>query len=181
MKECPSCHNANEESAAFCAVCGALLPKDEPQPQPVYESAQAPQPQYSYETQAASQPQPAYEPQPQPQAQPTPTFVQPVTPPVNSQPNYNQGYGYQQFNANMLPPEYRPVSIGQFFGYTLLFSVPLIGFIMLLVTAFGSGNSISLKNYAKSMLIWYVIGIALSVIICVIGFALAAATGDMYY
>lgn len=165
MKVCPSCHNANEENAAFCAICGALLPKDEPQPQPTYE------PQYSYEP----------EPQPQPQAQPGPTFVQPVTPSAYSQPNYNQGYGYQQFNENMLPPEYRPVSIGQFFGYSLLYSIPLIGFIMLLVTAFGSGNKISLKNYAKSMLIWYVIGIALSVIICVIGFALAAATGDMYY
>ncbi len=169
MKECPSCHNANEESAAFCAICGALLPKDEPSAQPAYE------------TQAEPQPQPAYESQPQPQAQPRPTFVQPVTPPVYAQPNYNQAYGYQQFNENMLPPEYRPVSIGQFFGYTLLFSVPLIGFIMLLVTAFGSGNSISLKNYAKSMLIWYVIGIVFTVIMFILGFTLAATTGEMYY
>lgn len=179
MKECPSCHNANEESAVFCAICGAILPKDEPQAQPVTNvSEEAPQAQPSYETQTEPQPQaqPAYEAQ-----QPRPTFVQPVTPPVYAQPNYNQAYGYQQFNENMLPPEYRPVSIGQFFGYTLLFSVPLIGFIMLLVTAFGSGNSISLKNYAKSMLIWYVIGIVFTVIMFILGFALAATTGEMYY
>lgn len=179
MKECPSCHNANEESAVFCAICGAVLPKDEPQEQPVSDvSEQAPQAQPSYEAQAVPQTeqQPAYEAQ-----QPRPTFVQPVTPPVYAQPNYSQSYGYPQFNENMLPPEYRPVSIGQFFGYTLLFSVPVVGFIMLLVTAFGSGNSISLKNYAKSMLIWYVIGIVLTVIMFVFGFMLAASTGEMYY
>lgn len=180
MKECPSCHNANEESAAFCAICGAVLPKDEPQAQSVYENVQESQPQPSYETQAEPQPQaqPVYGSQPE---QPRPTFVQPVTPPVYAQPNYSQQYGYPQFNENMLPPEYRPVSIGQFFGYTLLFSVPVIGFIMLLVTAFGSGNSISLKNYAKSMLIWCVIGIVITVIMSILVVMLAASTGEMYY
>lgn len=45
---------------------------------------------------------------------------------------------------------------------TLLISfIPLVGFIMLFVWAFGSGENPNKANWAKATLIWMVIGIAL--------------------
>lgn len=54
------------------------------------------------------------------------------------------------------------VGTGYYFGMMLLFAVPVIGWILCLVTAFTSKNP-NKKNFAKAMLIWLVIGIILSV------------------
>lgn len=88
------------------------------------------------------------------------------------QPSYYPPYGYQPVNESMLPLEYQPVSVGQYIGYTLLFSIPLIGFIMMFVIAFGSGNSKSLRNFAKSYLIMTAVGIGLMVFFSVLMAAL---------
>lgn len=47
------------------------------------------------------------------------------------------------------PEMYRPVSPWGYFGYTLLFSIPLIGFIFMLVFAFDDSN-INRRNFARS-------------------------------
>lgn len=39
-------------------------------------------------------------------------------------------------NTN-LPEEYRPISMWGYFGYQILFSIPCVGFIALLIFAFG--------------------------------------------
>ena len=49
---------------------------------------------------------------------------------------------------------------------TLLITfIPVVGFVMLFVWAFGSGENPNKSNYAKAALIWTAIGIVLSVII----------------
>ena len=80
-------------------------------------------------------------------------------------------------NTQYIPAEYQPISMWGYFGYQILFSIPLIGFIFLIVFACGGKNNINVKNFARSyfcvLIIWAVI-IAIVVAICV-------ATGSIGY
>ncbi|HEY9048652.1 MAG TPA: hypothetical protein VIN08_22250 [Ohtaekwangia sp.] len=63
---------------------------------------------------------------------------------------------------------------------TLLISfIPLVGFIMLFVWAFGSTENPNKSNWAKAVLIWYAIGCILAIFlwVTVIG-ALVASRGN---
>ena len=56
-------------------------------------------------------------------------------------------------NANVsydIPNEYRPISAWGYFGYQILFAIPLVGFIMLIVFACGGTQNINLRNFARS-------------------------------
>lgn len=110
--------------------------------------------------------------------QQAPVYEAPVQPvnPVYAMP--------PQFNEDMLPEEYKPVSVGKYIGYSILFSIPVVGFIMLLVTAFSGGTNKSLKNYARAMLVMMVIGVVLGVILGVLMGVLGMSmmdSGVMYY
>ena len=67
-------------------------------------------------------------------------------------------------------PVYAPVpntgvvGTGYYFGMMLLFAVPVIGWILCLVTAFTNKNP-SKKNFAKAMIIWLVIGLIISIVL----------------
>lgn len=105
-------------------------------------------------------------------------YVPPVAEPqaVPTQPMYQQAP--YQVNENMLPEEFKPVTVGAYIGYSILFSIPLVGFIMLLVTAFSSSNKKSLRNYARAMLIMYVVAF---VIAFAMTFVLGSAMSGLYY
>ena len=45
-----------------------------------------------------------------------------------------------------IPEEYKPISMWGYLGYQLLFSIPLIGFILLVVFSLGGTKNINLKN-----------------------------------
>lgn len=77
-------------------------------------------------------------------------------PAQNQQPNYTPRYDYQK-NQSV-------VSVGDWILTFLLMLIPLVGFIMLFVWAFGNNTSESKANWAKAALIWYLISIALVVI-----------------
>ena len=74
---------------------------------------------------------------------------------------------------NNVPSEYKPISMWGYFGYELLFGIPLIGLIIFLVFAFGGSGNINVKNFARSkfcyLILWFVIMIVLV--------AIGAATG----
>lgn len=76
-------------------------------------------------------------------------------------------------NQYNVPEEYKPISMWGYFGYELLFSIPCVGFIMLLVFAFGGSRNINLKNFARSYFCFLIIGLVLGLIITLI----AVATG----
>lgn len=59
-------------------------------------------------------------------------------------------------NTN-LPEEYRPISMWGYFGYQILFSIPCVGFITLLIFAFGGTENVNLKNFARSILVVLVV------------------------
>ena len=49
-----------------------------------------------------------------------------------------------------LPEMYKPISIWGYLGYQLLFSIPILGWIFLLLFAFGKEENINVRNFARS-------------------------------
>ncbi len=148
-------------SEAFCQSCGASLDpgakfcKSCGSPVPVTNN---------YAGQAAPPPQPAYP-------------VPPVPPHAYHQP---AGNGYTHYTQ---PEAYgsggnAPLSVGQYLGMMLLTSLPLVGFILLLIWAFSSDTNANKKNYARAVLIIALIGIVLSILF---GAALAGMISELFY
>ena len=65
----------------------------------------------------------------------------------------------------LLNYEYKPISMWGYFGYELLFSIPFIGFILLLVFSFGGTKNINLRNFARSYFCFSIIVIIFIAII----------------
>lgn len=80
---------------------------------------------------------------------------------------------------NNLPNEYRPLSAWAYFGYNLLFAIPLVGFIMLIVFAFDSSN-INRRNYARSFFCVYLILFILLIIVLILCLVLGISTASLY-
>ena len=74
----------------------------------------------------------------------------------------------------VLPEEYKPLSMWAFWGLTLLYSIPCIGFIMAIIFSFAPKN-ISMKNYSRSVLITVVFTVLVSAIVILISAATGAA------
>lgn len=49
-----------------------------------------------------------------------------------------------------IPPEYKPISMWGYFGYEILFMIPIIGWLLLIIFALGGTSNINLKNFARS-------------------------------
>lgn len=80
---------------------------------------------------------------------------------------------------NNLPNEYRPLSAWAYFGYNILFAIPLVGFIMLIVFAFDSSN-INRRNYARSFFCAYLIVFILLIIVLVLCLVFGISAVGMY-
>ncbi len=161
---CKNCGTDNANGNAFCQNCGAPLVQDE------QVNAQ----QESYTQGTASQ-QNAYN----------------QNGAYNQQATYGQnGMPYQQpytgnanmpFNQNTIPDEYKPISMWGYFGYEILFSIPCVGFILLLVFAFGGTKNKNLKNFARSYFCLFIILAIAAVIFIVLGGIGIASSSYRYY
>ena len=69
--------------------------------------------------------------------------------------------------------DYTPLGTWSYFLYTLLFSIPIIGFIFAIVFAVGGTNRINLRNYARSYFCWLLITVVLVIMLLIVGFAIA--------
>ncbi len=58
----------------------------------------------------------------------------------------------------------KPVGTGAYFGLMLVFALPVLGFLICIITALAV-KSKSIKNFAKAMLIWKIIGLILTAVI----------------
>lgn len=67
--------------------------------------------------------------------------------------------------------EYKPITMWGYFGYEILFSIPLIGFIMLIVFSLGGTKNVNLKNFARSYFCYTIIALI------IIGILVAVLTG----
>ena len=102
----------------------------------------------------------------QPQSQYQPHFQQQSMP---------YGMGNLSYNNYHIPiknydpsKDYTPISMWGYFGYQLLFAIPLIGQILILIFAFGGTKNINLRNYARSTFCLFIIIISAIVLISLI-------------
>jgi len=79
-----------------------------------------------------------------------------------------------QMGSGAIPEDYKPISPWGYIGYTLIFSIPIVGLIMMFVWGFGATNK-NLKNFARSYLIIMLISVVLSIIILLISAITGAA------
>ena len=135
-----------------------------PLPQNTIYSSPTPQQQQQYAAYSSPPPQQqqyaAYSSPPPPPPQPPLYSNYTQTPP---QPSYSWD------NDSPPPPgsPYAVMSVGSYIGHSILFSLPLVGWIICLVMAFSSKNK-NKKNYARSLLIMILIGIVLSVVMSIL-------------
>ena len=155
---CGNCGKPLNEGASFCPECGTPVKKIETETENM-----------NAEETTASQPNnqsgPTYQAPTQPNNQSGPTYQVPTQP--NNIPirNYDPRF------------DYTPLGAWSYFLYTLLFSIPIIGFIFAIVFAVGGTNRINLRNYARSYFCWLLITVVLVIILLIVGFAIA---GSMY-
>lgn len=76
-----------------------------------------------------------------------------------------------------IPEEYRPISMWGYFGYELLFSIPCVGFILLIVFSVGGTKNVNLRNFARSYFCFLIIMVVLVLILLATGVAGALASG----
>ena len=68
-------------------------------------------------------------------------------------------------NVQNIPDEYKPISMWGYFGYQVLFALPLVGFICLLIFSFGGTKNKNLKNFARSYFCYLIIMIIIIAIV----------------
>ena len=88
-----------------------------------------------------------------------------------------------QFKSDtvVLPDEYKPISMWGYFGYEILFSISIVGFIVLIVLSINGKNQ-NVKNFARSYFCFTIIVLILLVIllVTVAGAGASAAFGGYY-
>lgn len=90
-----------------------------------------------------------------------------------SQPTYYANNSGVNNNTNNIPQNYKPLSPWAYFGYQILFSLPIIGLILLLIFAFNNDN-INRKNFARSYFCTYLLALIIVVIVVIITTAFMA-------
>lgn len=80
------------------------------------------------------------------------------------------------YNESNLPAQYKPLSPWAYFGYTILFSIPLVGLILLIVFSF-SGDNINRRNFARSYFCSLALALIIIVILSVTGASAAIVSG----
>ena len=152
---CTKCGVNNADTTTYCVSCGNTLEKVET---PVQEA---------------------------PAPIPAPVPVQPQASIYPTQPHqsYATGnYGYQTYNQpsaknNELE---KPVTVGDWMLTYLIMLIPIVGFIMMFVWAFGGGTPKSKSNYFKAMLIWTGIIIGLYILAIILIFVFAAVFANSW-
>lgn len=78
-----------------------------------------------------------------------------------------------------IQPAYKPIGMWEYFGYEILFSVPLLGFIILLIFSFGGTKNVNLKNFARSYFCLFLLQFA-AVIALTVWIVLSVGTGNLW-
>ena len=84
-----------------------------------------------------------------------------------------------EYNQNApIPYQYKPLSPWAYFGYNLLFAIPLVGFILLIVFSFSDDN-INRRNYARSYWCGLIIAVAIIILFAVLAMAFGVSLGAL--
>lgn len=80
---------------------------------------------------------------------------------------------------DMLPEQYRPLSPWAYFGLSLLFSVPIVGFVFLIIFSFKRSN-IHRRNFARSYWCALLVAVAIALLAVILVLALGGSLGALY-
>lgn len=75
-------------------------------------------------------------------------------------------------------PNYKPISMWGYFGYEILFSIPIVGLILLIVFSVGGTSNVNLKNFARSYFCFLILMVILAVIF---GGIIGGMGSSLYY
>ena len=157
---CPKCGTEVSDDKAFCPECGNPLKSQAQQASGARQTAGAQQASGGQQTAGAQQSWQA----------------------TGSQ-NGARPHPQVQFQSDtvVLPDEYKPISMWGYFGYEILFSIPIVGFIVLIVLSINGKNQ-NVKNFARSYFCFTIILLILLVIllVTVAGAGASAAFGGYY-
>ncbi|MBR2880483.1 MAG: zinc ribbon domain-containing protein, partial [Oscillospiraceae bacterium] len=144
-KFCTNCGATLNDDARFCTECGATL-----------EAAAA-------QSAAAAAPPP---PPPQAAAPVMQAAPPPQAAPAAEKPKKKKKERpvYEDYDAPAPGSKYAPISTWGYIGISLLACIPIVGFILLIVWAFGGCKKINKRNFARAMLIMMAIGLVFSLI-----------------
>lgn len=81
-------------------------------------------------------------------------------------------------NQNNIPNEYKPLSPWAYFGYNILFAIPLVGFILLIVFSLDDSN-INRRNYARSFFIGLLLAVIITVVVIILSLLLFGGIGAL--
>ncbi len=83
-------------------------------------------------------------------------------------------------NYENIPAEYKPISMWGYFGYQILFAIPVIGLILLIILSFAPRNK-NLKNFSRSYFCVFILSLVISIVCIAIAFATGAidSIGDI--
>lgn len=147
MAYCKKCGAENPEGYSFCTNCGSPLEKAEPA-QTVQSSQSATPPVTPQHNTYYQQPR---------QAQPAPSY---------------NTYNYNIAQETEPQGKYKPMGAWAYFGWSILFSFPIAGFVLLIVMSFND-NNINRRNFARShwcsLLIFGIIALIVIVLIFAFG------------
>ncbi len=157
---CPKCGTEVSDDKAFCPECGNPLKSQAQQNSGAQQTAGAQQASEGQQTAGVQQSWQA-------------TGAQ----------NGARPHPQVQFQSDtvVLPDEYKPISMWGYFGYEILFSIPIVGFIVLIVLSINGKNQ-NVKNFARSYFCFTIIVLILLVIllVSVAGAGASAAFGGYY-
>lgn len=82
-----------------------------------------------------------------------------------------------EITEDTLPAKFKPMGAWSYFGHSLLFSIPIVGFILLIVFALGGTKNINKRNYARSFFCGYILVAIIAIITLVLFLVFGASAG----
>ena len=166
-RKCPACGTSVGANAVFCKKCGHKI--DEPVSATSDDDVTTvlqPDADYDYEYESVMENTPG---ESDSGGKAGNSYM--------SESAYTQSYG-QTYDMNttedQLPPKYKPIGAWAYFGWSLLFSLPIAGIIIAIVFAVGSTENINLRNFARAQFcLWAIIGILVLLIFASAGCTMA--------
>lgn len=155
--KCPNCQAELKDTAKFCTECGTPIPAAEAIPEspaaPSEELMQATPEEPIAAPAEASALEPTQEPVAVPAPTPEPEPEAPVAEQPASEPAKEPESGFASVTDSRLL-----LTTAQYFWLTVLFHIPIIGFIFLFVWGCGKPRNLSLKRYSLAILVMRLLG-----------------------
>ena len=83
-----------------------------------------------------------------------------------------------QRSFNVIPASHKPIRAWGYVGYHILFSIPVIGWLIWLIKAIGAKNK-NVRSYARSYLCWVVLGLIIAVVVALAGVIINFAAPEL--